>query len=220
MHGERLGLWPKAIREARTKAFWRPECSAPLCRWTNGRFKSTLHRVVNANERFSTPFFLAPNWDAKVPCHYRNTLLLSCFRACVPCLQPTNIDFPFRFWSAMHCLLQDDAVVVLVFASILYASPMCSAIVVSWVANVSPVTQMDTLPGCVAAATTSTEGSGPATTPATTCGAWLTMRRTAEYDKKLRRVEAEGEAPDQALLQRQHQQQQEQQQALPQIRAQ
>ena len=36
------------------------------CRWTNGRFKSTLHRVVNSNERFSTPFFLAANWDAEV----------------------------------------------------------------------------------------------------------------------------------------------------------
>lgn len=35
-------------------------------RWTGGRFKSTLHRVVNSSERFSTPFFLAPNWDAQV----------------------------------------------------------------------------------------------------------------------------------------------------------
>lgn len=35
-------------------------------RWTNGRFRSTLHRVVNTNERFSTPFFLAANWDAEL----------------------------------------------------------------------------------------------------------------------------------------------------------
>ena len=40
--------------------------SVTSCRWTNGRFKSTLHRVVNSNERFSTPFFLAANWDAEV----------------------------------------------------------------------------------------------------------------------------------------------------------
>jgi isopenicillin N synthase-like dioxygenase len=37
-----------------------------LSSWTGGRFRSTLHRVVNASERFSTPFFLAPNWDAEV----------------------------------------------------------------------------------------------------------------------------------------------------------
>jgi len=29
--------------------------------------------------------------------------------------------------------------------------------------------------------------------PATTCGAWLTMRRTAEYEKKRRMVEEEEE---------------------------
>ena len=37
--------------------------------WTGGRFRSTLHRVVNSSERFSTPFFLAPNWDARVGVH-------------------------------------------------------------------------------------------------------------------------------------------------------
>ncbi|KAK9829658.1 hypothetical protein WJX72_007150 [[Myrmecia] bisecta] len=37
-------------------------------RWTNGRFRSTLHRVVKRDscERYSSPFFLAPNWDAKI----------------------------------------------------------------------------------------------------------------------------------------------------------
>ena len=76
--------------------------------------------------------------------------------------------------------------------------------------------QMDALPGCSAAAAANpAEGSGAATAPpAMTCGAWLTMRRTAEYDRKLRRVEAE-EAPEQALPQ-----QQQREQALPQIRAQ
>ena len=78
--------------------------------------------------------------------------------------------------------------------------------------------QMDALPGCSAAAAANpTEGSGAAATqPATTCGAWLTMRRTAEYDRRLRRVEAEAEAPEQALPP----QQQQQEPALPQIRAQ
>ena len=76
--------------------------------------------------------------------------------------------------------------------------------------------QMDALPGCSpAAAANPMEGSGTASAQAaTTCGAWLTMRRTAEYDRKLRRVEAEGEAPERALPP------QQQEQALPQIRAQ
>ena len=39
---------------------------------TNGRFLSTLHRVEKrtSGERYSTPFFCAPNWDAKVPYDY------------------------------------------------------------------------------------------------------------------------------------------------------
>ena len=40
-------------------------------RWTNGKFKSTVHRVTtpkNANERYSIPFFFEPNFDALVEC--------------------------------------------------------------------------------------------------------------------------------------------------------
>lgn len=37
-------------------------------RLTNGLFKATAHRVVNASggERYSLPFFLEPNWDAEI----------------------------------------------------------------------------------------------------------------------------------------------------------
>lgn len=59
---------------------------------------------------------------------------------------------------------------------------------------------MAVLPSC-------TKAGEPNLAPATTCGAWLTMRRTAEYDKKLRVVEE---------LQQQHQQVL----AVPQIKAQ
>ena len=41
-----------------------------LCRWTNGCFKSSLHRVVNhlGKERYSTAFFYEPDFFAKVEC--------------------------------------------------------------------------------------------------------------------------------------------------------
>eukprot|EP00850_Spirogloea_muscicola_P002873 SM000011S19051 [mRNA] locus=s11:585407:588738:- [translate_table: standard] len=40
-----------------------------LERWTNNRFRSTLHRVVNpGKERFSIPFFFEPNFDCLVEC--------------------------------------------------------------------------------------------------------------------------------------------------------
>ncbi len=39
-------------------------------RWTNGRFKSTLHRVVvdGSADRYSIPFFFEPNFDTVVEC--------------------------------------------------------------------------------------------------------------------------------------------------------
>ena len=39
-----------------------------MYRWTNGKFKSALHRVVTlaGQERFSTAFFAEPNFEAEI----------------------------------------------------------------------------------------------------------------------------------------------------------
>mmetsp|Transcript_15324 Transcript_15324/g.18652 ORF Transcript_15324/g.18652 Transcript_15324/m.18652 type:complete len:344 (-) Transcript_15324:124-1155(-) len=41
-----------------------------LERWTNGKFKSTVHRVLSSgeSERYSIPFFYEPDFDAVVEC--------------------------------------------------------------------------------------------------------------------------------------------------------
>lgn len=52
-----------------------------LARWTNGRYRSTPHRVVldGGQERYSIPFFVNPDAETRVSC------IPSCVSAEVPC---------------------------------------------------------------------------------------------------------------------------------------
>jgi isopenicillin N synthase-like dioxygenase len=64
-----------------------------IARWTNDRFRSTVHRVVNASgrERYSVPFFYSGNPDQEVEC------LPSCLqRGETPKYPPTTVEGHLR----------------------------------------------------------------------------------------------------------------------------
>jgi isopenicillin N synthase-like dioxygenase len=64
-----------------------------IARWTNDRFRSTVHRVVNASgrERYSVPFFFSGNPDQHVEC------LPSCLEeGDVPKYAPTTVEGHLR----------------------------------------------------------------------------------------------------------------------------
>jgi isopenicillin N synthase-like dioxygenase len=64
-----------------------------IARWTNDRFRSTVHRVVNASgrERYSVPFFFSGNPDQEVEC------LPSCLQSGeAPKYPPTTVEGHLR----------------------------------------------------------------------------------------------------------------------------
>jgi len=64
-----------------------------IARWTNDRFRSTVHRVVNASgrERYSVPFFFSGNPDQQVEC------LPSCLEdGGAPKYAPTTVEGHLR----------------------------------------------------------------------------------------------------------------------------
>ena len=65
--------------------------SAGLCRWTNGVYRSTLHRVVSSSgrHRYSLPYFFEPDYDCLVQC------LPSCCDATHPPLYPPTRSGPY-----------------------------------------------------------------------------------------------------------------------------
>ena len=69
------------------------------CRWTNGLYRSTLHRVVSSSgkDRYSMPFFFEPNFDAIVEC------LPSCARRRPPQHEPcTAGEHLLQKYAATH----------------------------------------------------------------------------------------------------------------------
>lgn len=69
-----LRLKLKALRSACWKPCGKrgiptPSCPCATRRWSNGRFRSTLHRVCTAGdrERYSIPFFFDPAFNAVRP---------------------------------------------------------------------------------------------------------------------------------------------------------
>ena len=60
-----------------------------LERWTNGLFRSTMHRVLPLQERYSVAFFLDPNADCVVEC------LESCCSAASPPRFPPIKSFEY-----------------------------------------------------------------------------------------------------------------------------